>query len=58
MSQRFLESTTGGLMRLLASEYGIAYGTRTEPDLVLPAAALPQLRFAQPLGAPASPGGD
>lgn len=48
LDDRFRESSAGQLMRALVDEQGMSFEVRTADDLTLPAAAEPQLHFANP----------
>jgi uncharacterized protein YlxW (UPF0749 family) len=49
LDQRFTQSRTGQLFRAIASQYGMQVSVDRAGDLTLPAAADPQLHYAQPV---------
>lgn len=49
MLRRFRGSATARLLRTVSAEHGMSFDVRAADDLVLPAGAGPQLRYAQPL---------
>jgi uncharacterized protein YlxW (UPF0749 family) len=49
LDRRFSDSQTGRLFRAFATNYGMKVSTRAQGDLTLPAAADPQLHYAQPV---------
>jgi uncharacterized protein YlxW (UPF0749 family) len=60
LDRRFSDSSTGELFRELVTDYHMQVSVKRQDDLTLPAAADPQLHFAQPVPGPsassASPG--
>ncbi|HEU4424761.1 MAG TPA: DUF881 domain-containing protein [Pilimelia sp.] len=50
LQRRFLASKTAQVFRGLVDAYGMSFDVRGEDDLTLPAAAEPQLHYAQPVG--------
>lgn len=52
MEREFSASETAGVMRRVVQVYGISFEIADADDLTLPAAAEPQLRYAEPLVTP------
>lgn len=50
LRERFAASQVAALLQHLVGEYGIGYELRAERDLTLPAATVPKLQYATPIG--------